>query len=481
MTVVAASSKPKTETYAFSPINFAGLVLALLLLGAYGLLPLVNQPELGATTAYTLLESRSNNELEIPTSGLPLIPMAGLAALCIGIWNALDPKIARTARLLLGVAGSMSLVYFIIFAQDYTNEDAAYINSMGSAFWVMLGLSIALVLQVFTPRPPAESDYQPRKILGNQESILIFGLLALVFFVGIANPRFVAERNLSDIIAGHAYIAIAAIGMSMVIITGNIDISVGSLVGVLAIISGNISLTTALPLLGDVPVEVAVILAWVIPVILGGIYGAFVGFLVAYLRIPAIVVTLGMLSILKGGLIYVTAGERVVDMPVEYLLTQMRPLNIPMPIYLMVILTILAAIWMRYSATGRALYAVGGNKEAARLSGIGERTIIIQVFFLNGIFTGIAAILYATQGATIQATTPPNLELLIITSAVVGGVSILGGVGTVIGATVAAILLNVIRSAMIFINVSPFWLQAVQGIMILLTVLADLFRRRRQV
>lgn len=479
MTATAAP-QTKDNPRASSPVNFVGLVLALLLIGAYALLPLVHQPELGATTAFTVLASRSNNELEIPTSGLPLIPMAGLGALCIGLWNVLDPKAARVAGVLLVVTGIISFVYFIIFVQDYIAEEAAYLGSMGAAFWAILIINVALVLQVFLPRPPAEPYYQPLKVLGNQESVLIFGLLALIIVVGVANPRFVAERNLSDIITGHAYIAIAAIGMSMVIITGNIDISVGSLVGVLATISGNISLTKELPLLGAVPVELVVILAWVIPVILGGMYGAFVGFLVAYLRIPAIVVTLGMLSILKGGLIFVTAGERVVDMPAEYFLTQMRPLNIPLPIFLMVILTILAAMWMRYSATGRALYAVGGNKEAARLSGIGERTITIQVFILNGVFTGIASLLYATQGATIQATPPPNLELLIITASVVGGVSILGGIGTVIGSTVAAILLNVIRSAMIFINVSPFWLQAVQGIMILLTVLADLFRRRRQ-
>ncbi|HEX2621826.1 MAG TPA: ABC transporter permease, partial [Phototrophicaceae bacterium] len=160
---------------------------------------------------------------------------------------------------------------------------------------------------------------------------------------------------------------------------------------------------------------------------------------------------------------------------------QMRPLGISMPIIFMIVLTIIVMLWLRYSPTGRAIYAVGGNADAARLSGISYRGIIMRVFILHGVIGGIASLLLATQFNVIQSTVPPGLELSIITAAVVGGVSILGGVGTVIGSTLATILLNAIRSAMIFINVSPFWLQAVQGILILVTVLVDLLRRKRQI
>ena len=308
-----------------------------------------------------------------------------------------------------------------------------------------------------------------RGILGTQEGVLAVSLIALIVTVGLINPRFVAERNLTNILQGNAYIAVAAIGVSMVIISGNIDISTGSLVGVLATISGTLAVS-------GVPIW----LTWVLPVFVGMLVGAFNGFLVAYLRIPAIVVTLGMLSILKGGLISVTSGAWISDLPDGYHLAQMRLLGIPMPIYFMVVLTILAALWLRYSSTGRAIYAVGGNAEAARLSGISEWRIIMTVFILNGMFVGIAAILFATQLSIIQSTVPPNLELLIITASVVGGVSILGGTGTVIGSTLAAVLLSAIGSALVFINISPYWLRAVQGVLILATVLADLLRRRRQ-
>ncbi len=306
-------------------------------------------------------------------------------------------------------------------------------------------------------------------IFASQEAILALSLVALIVVVGISSPRFLSERNMSSVFLGNAYIAVGAIGMTMVIISGNIDISVGSLIGVLATISGTLAVNGA-------PVWVA----WLAPLVFGGIAGAINGFFVAYLRIPAIVVTLGMLSILKGGLISVTNGAWISDLPPDYFLSQMKPLGIPMPIYFMVILTIAFAIFMRYTAFGRSIYAVGGNAEAARLSGINVRGVIMRVFILNGVIMGVASVLFATQLSIIQSTVPPNLELIIITAAVVGGVSILGGTGTVIGSTLAAILLSAIGSALIFINVSAYWIQAVRGTLILVTVLTDLYRRRRQ-
>lgn len=468
--MTAITARSGVYERALRPAHFVGLVLAVVLIGAYFVLPFVNQPELGSTTIPLLIENRSNNEFGLATNGLSVIPLAGLAALLLGIWCLISPRHERVISILLAASGLIAVAYFIIFFLQYTQtEGSNYLGSMAIGFWVMLAGAVLLVAQVALPRVAAGSDFSVRAVLGNQEMVLVAGLVMLVTFVGIANPRYLADRNLSDVLQGHAYIAVAAIGMTMVIITGNIDISIGSLVGLLAIISGRIAADTG-----------QIWLAWLAPLFFGAISGGVTGFLVAYMRIPSIVVTLGMLSILKGLLLIWTAGSRVVDLPDGFFLAQMRPLNVPMPIWFMIVLTLLAALWMRYSGFGRSIYAVGGNKEAARLSGLNEQRIVFQVFVLNGIFVGIASVLYATQLTIIQATPPPGLELTVITSAVVGGVSILGGTGTVLGAMIAAILLNAIRSAMVFINVSPFWLQAVQGLLILGTVLADLLRRRRQ-
>ena len=175
--------------------------------------------------------------------------------------------------------------------------------------------------------------------------------------VGLDNARFLAARNLSDIILGNAYIAVAAVGMSMVIVSGNIDISVGALIGVLATISGSLAVAGA-----------PIALVWAAPLIVGVLVMMLQGAVIAYLKIPAIVVTLGMLSILKGGLISVTGGRWITDLPESFHLADIELFGIlPMPVVIMVAATILAAFWMRYSARGRAIYATGGNAEAARL------------------------------------------------------------------------------------------------------------------
>jgi ribose/xylose/arabinose/galactoside ABC-type transport system permease subunit len=303
----------------------------------------------------------------------------------------------------------------------------------------------------------------------SQELVLVLVIIALFAVVGAMNPRFLAERNLQSIFLGNAYIAVAAIGMSMVIISGNIDISVGALIGVLATISGTLAVN-----------GVPIVLCWILPIFVSIAFTTMMGAMVAYLRIPSIVVSLGFLSILKGGLISATGGAWINKLPAGFHLAQMKFLTVPTPVWAMVGLTIAAAAWMRLSATGRSFYALGGNAEAARLSGISRERTTVKVFAIHGLFAGIAGILFATQLSIIQSTVPPNLELTIITASVVGGVSILGGVGTVVGSTLAALLIAAIGSALIFINISPYWLRAVQGVLILLTVLADLWRRHRQ-
>ena len=462
-------SKAKAAPVPRRPLHFIGIALALVIIGAYFLLPFVIQPERGPSTVAVLTESKKANELGLFKTGVELIPLASLGILLLGIWNVITPAASRAISLLMSVAGLLVVVYYINFFRDYAADEATFIAQMDIAFWVMLAAGAMAVLQVFIPRALPEERYRMTKLFGNQESVILFGLLLMIFVVGIANPRFLQERNISDILQGNAYIAVAALGMTMVIVTGNIDISVGSLIGLLAVISGRL-------VVAGLPSP----LAWLIPLFVGAGIGAFIGFLVAYLRVPSIVVTLGMLSIIKGVLIIWTAGERVTDMPADYHLSQMRPLGIPMPIIIMVVLTIVVVLWMRYSATGRAFYALGGNAEAARLSGLSRRRLLMTVFTLNGVFVGVASVMYSTQFQIIQVTPPPALELSIITASVVGGVSILGGTGTAIGSTLATLLLNFIRSAMIFINVSPFWLKTVQGLLILVTVLADLIRRRRQ-
>ena len=307
-----------------------------------------------------------------------------------------------------------------------------------------------------------------RNLVTSQEGILLLVIVVLMVGVGLAFPRFRADKNLSDIFQSNAYLAVAAVGMSILIISGNIDISIGALVGVLSILAGTM-VTSGFP----------VWLSWLVPILVGILVGAVNGFFVAYLRIPAIVVTLGMFSILKGSLIIVLGGTTITSMPPEFFLAQQVWLGVPSPIWFMIIASILGAIFMRYSATGRAIYAVGGNAEAARLSGINSRRITMTAFIINGLCVGVCSVMFSTQFNSIQASIPVGLELKVITAAVVGGVSILGGTGIVIGSTLATILLSAISSAMIFVGISAYWINAVRGTLILVTVLVDIYRRNR--
>ena len=165
-----------------------------------------------------------------------------------------------------------------------------------------------------------------------QEAALAAAIVVLFIVVALINPRFLSVNNLTTIFVGNAYIAVAAIGMAMVIISGNIDISVGSLIGVLATVSGTLAVS-------GYPIA----LSWLAPLVLGALATSLMGFLVAWLNIPSIVVTLGFLSILKGGLIMATAGAWISNLPPGYALSQTEFLGVATPIWFMVVLTAAAA------------------------------------------------------------------------------------------------------------------------------------------
>lgn len=315
---------------------------------------------------------------------------------------------------------------------------------------------------------PVEPRSQRGSFTLQQEGVIAFAIVALTVIVSLINPDFFSANNLLDIAVNTAYIAVAAAGMTMVIVSGNIDISVGSMLGVCATIAGELARNGA-------PVPVAFAAA----VLAGGMLGAVNGFLVAYARIPAIVVTLGMLSILRGGLILVTQGRWIESLPEAFFFSQRSTLGIPNPIWVMVFVSLAVWVFMKYHRLGRAIYAVGGNAEAARLAGINPRQIYLFVFIMNGLLVGLASVLYASRFTAIQSNAGQGFELAVISGTVVGGVSILGGVGSVIGALLGSLLISQIGTAAIFLKVSPFWLQAVQGGLILLTVLVDVLRRRR--
>jgi rhamnose transport system permease protein len=305
-------------------------------------------------------------------------------------------------------------------------------------------------------------------IFDQQESVLVLAFLLILGGVTLSNQGFINPSNLVDILYNSSYIGVAAVGMTMIILCGHIDISIGAALGLCATVAGKLAVA-------GVPLPIV----FAATIITGGIIGCLNGLLVAYCRIPAIVTTLGMASILKGGLILSTGGRWIYGLPPGFGISRLFILGVPVPICALILVGVAFSIWLKYTPGGRQIYAVGGNAEAARLSGIPVRQVTLGVFVLNGLLVGISAILYATNFTAIQSNVAPGFELTVITSAVIGGVSILGGTGTVAGALLGAVLLQTIGTALVFLHIRAEWFQTVQGSLILLTILLDVFRRRR--
>ncbi len=308
------------------------------------------------------------------------------------------------------------------------------------------------------------------QLFNRQEMVMVLAMALVFTGVTLVNPGFGARGNLIDILFKASYVGVAAIGTAMVILCGHIDISLGAIVGVCATVAGRLAVNgTSLPIVFGATILTGVFL------------GLINGCLVAFLRIPAIVVTLAMASILKGALILTTGGRWIYGLPPNFGLAHQLWLGLPVPILSLLVLGTAFFLWLRYTQSGREVYATGGNAEAARLAGISARAVTVRVFTLNGLLLGVAAVLYATNFSAIQSNAVSGLELTVITAAVIGGVSILGGTGTVVGAILGAVLLQVIGTALVFLHIRAEWFQTVQGTLILLTILLDVYRRRRAV
>lgn len=292
-----------------------------------------------------------------------------------------------------------------------------------------------------------------------QLSILLFlGVLFLVLL--LKAPSFFTMRNIIDITVNTSYVAIAALGMMLVIVIGQIDVSVGAILGICCTLTGMLSKQGA-----------PTFMLFVVAIGAGAFLGLINGLLVALLRIHSIVVTLGTLSIFRGLLIYQTQGIWISGLPDTLLqIGRGRFLGIPVPVIIAIVVFVIAAWFLRSVPGGRSLFAVGSNREAARLSGINVPLVQVCAFVINGALVGLAALIFAGRFGGIQSNTGQGFELIVITAVVVGGADIFGGAGTPLGTLLGALLISIIGTTLIFFNVSAFWEQAVQGLFILLAV-----------
>ncbi len=302
---------------------------------------------------------------------------------------------------------------------------------------------------------------------GREMSVGVF-LLLLVGYFG-ATPGFLQASNLRDILINAAPLVVAACGMTLVIIAGMIDISAGSTLAVCAVVAGVTAKSGA-----SLPTIV------LIPMLTGALIGAVNGWLVAYMRIPAIIVTLGMMSVLRGGIIWWTRGEWIGNLPPSFsAIGRGEVAGVPVPVCVALGMVLLTALLLARTPLGRHIYAVGGNPLAASRMGIAVQRVLWLVFLMHGALLGLSALVYAARFSVIQSNAGAGFELLTISAVVVGGVNIFGGQGTVWGSALGALLLQVISTGLIFRRVSEYWAPSVQGALVLLAVVADALRTRR--
>jgi len=303
----------------------------------------------------------------------------------------------------------------------------------------------------------------------SQISIAVFLGIVLAVLALLA-PRFFDPANLGDLGTSVAITAVVGLGALAVIATGNIDVSAGAIFA----ISGVAGASAADAGLGPVA-------SLAIAVLTGAVLGAVNGVLVTLLQIPSIIATLGTASVFSGGLIFLTDGGLwIVGLPKDYTwLGQGSVLGVSVPILFAVVLCVLSALLLTQTPAGRRIFAVGSNAEAARLAGINAKLVEGATFVINGIALGIASTLTVARLGQAQTNLGDAITILAITVAVVGGTSVFGGTGSVLGIVLAAALVELTRSALTFLHLDPLWSESLQGLFILAALVLSVVQRRR--
>ncbi|MGI5158381.1 ABC transporter permease [Microbispora sp. CA-102843] len=300
-----------------------------------------------------------------------------------------------------------------------------------------------------------------------REASIVAALAVLVAVTAGANGNFLSAQGLKDIFLNAAILVLLAVGQTFVIITRNIDLSVGSVVGLVAFTVGDF-------LAADH--GRGVLLAAGLGVAIGALCGIVNGLLVSFGRVPALVVTLGTLYVIQGVDHYIAHGRQInaVDLPPALLsLGNGSVLGVPYLPLIAVVVMLAVGFYLRSYPSGRDFYAIGSSPEAAGLAGVPVRRRVMAAYLLSGALAGLAGVLWLARFGTVVADAANGWELQVVSAVVVGGVAITGGVGTVYGAALGALLLTTITSALVVLRVDPFWQQAITGALLLLAISVD--------
>lgn len=303
--------------------------------------------------------------------------------------------------------------------------------------------------------------------LKSRELLLAMLIVVMALLIGLTAPNFVTSDNLLAVYTDTSILIILALGQMLVILTRCIDLSVAAMVALCGMVMA--MLNSAYP---DLPVLLLIVTGC----LLGMVLGMLNGMMVWKLGIPAIVVTLGTMSIYRGIIFLLSDGSWVNahQMSENFINTpRSTVLGVPVLAWTSVIITVLMFYFMRYRRLGRAIYAAGNSPIAAFYAGIQVGKVQFIAFSLSGLLAGLCGYLWVSRYAVAYVDVAHGFELQVIAACVIGGVSIMGGIGTVLGCVLGALFLGIINNALPVIGVSPFWQMAISGLIIVLAVIAN--------
>ncbi|WP_026585425.1 ABC transporter permease [Bacillus sp. J33] len=329
-------------------------------------------------------------------------------------------------------------------------------------------------LSALTPKKdnfPLNVGYSTKNFIRDNMGILI-GLLILCIVITIINPNFLTSNNLLNVLRQTSTNLYLALAMTMIIILGGIDLSVGSIMAVTGVV------TTGLIALFDTSVFVAVIAG----LLVGMLFGAINGYVAATTIIPPFIITLATMNIARGAAYVITDGKpvRVMSDSFNFIGSGYLFGVLPMPVLYLMILLILCYFIMNKTKLGRYMYAVGGNAEAARFSGINIKKIQFFAYTFSGLMAAVAGIVLASRMFSGQPTAGEGAELDAIAAVVLGGTSMTGGYGRIGGTVIGALIIGVLSNGLNLMGVSSFWQYIVKGIVIMVAVYADVIKRRKK-
>jgi ribose transport system permease protein len=299
----------------------------------------------------------------------------------------------------------------------------------------------------------------------------LIGLILLCVFLTIATDTFFSVRNFLNILDQITVLGIMAVGMTFVILIGGIDLAVGSVMALTMMV------------LGYLNVEMGVAMGIAIPAALAAaaLNGLVAGILITRFNVPAFIATLAMMSITRGLANMITNGQQIIGFPAWFNMSAIIRYGgfLTLTVALMLVVFVLGLLYQRYRYGGRALYAIGGNPEVARLAGINVTFMTVMVYVVCSVLAGLSGIVLGARLDSVQPSSGVGYELDAIAAVVIGGTSLSGGTGGIGGTVIGVLIIGVLRNGLNLLSVSPFMQQVVIGAVIVLAVTAETFRKRK--